>query len=130
MLSEGDEGRQVELLQQALGIGVDGVFGPETEEAVQRFQASHGLTVDGIVGPQTSAALRGQAPARASAADVSSGEASSGEGSAGGAVARLQSALHLTADGDFGPETEAAVRRLQARHGLTVDGSWDRRRGA
>ena len=40
----------------------------------------------------------------------------------GDAVARLQSALHLSADGDFGPETEAAVRRLQERHGLTVDG--------
>jgi cell wall-associated NlpC family hydrolase len=37
-------------------------------------------------------------------------------------VARLQNALHLTADGNFGPETEAAVKRLQARHGLTVDG--------
>src|SRR4030088_2892822 len=41
VLSEGDEGRQVELLQSALGIGVDGVFGPATEEAVQKFQASH-----------------------------------------------------------------------------------------
>jgi len=40
----------------------------------------------------------------------------------GNAVSRLQAALHLTADGDFGPETEAAVRRLQARHGLSVDG--------
>jgi peptidoglycan hydrolase-like protein with peptidoglycan-binding domain len=122
-LSEGDEGRQVELLQQALGIGVDGVFGAETEEAVQRFQADHGLTIDGIVGSQTWAALRGRTPARASVADVSSGESpSSSEGSEGGAVARLQSALHLSADGSFGPETEAAIRRLQARHGLTVDG--------
>jgi peptidoglycan hydrolase-like protein with peptidoglycan-binding domain len=122
-LSEGDEGRQVELLQQALGIGVDGVFGPQTEEAVQHFQAQHGLTIDGIVGSQTWAALRGRTPARASVADVSSGESSSsGEGSEGGAVARLQSALHVSADGNFGPETEAAVRRLQARHGLTVDG--------
>ena len=53
------------------------------------------------------------------------GEASSEEAGAGAspnAVARLQSALHLTADGNFGPETEAAVKRLQARHGLTVDG--------
>jgi peptidoglycan hydrolase-like protein with peptidoglycan-binding domain len=122
-LSEGAEGRQVELLQQALGIGVDGVFGPETEEAVQHFQAQHGLTIDGVVGSQTWAALRGRTPARASVADLSSGElSSSGEGSEGGAVARLQSALHLTADGSFGPETEAAIRRLQARHGLTVDG--------
>jgi peptidoglycan hydrolase-like protein with peptidoglycan-binding domain len=121
-LSEGDEGRQVELLQQALGIPVDGVFGPETEAAVQKFQSDHGLTIDGIVGPLTSAALRGRTPARASVADVSSGEAPAGEASAGGAVAQLQSALHLTADGNFGPETEAAVKRLQARHGLTVDG--------
>ena len=123
VLSEGDEGRQVELLQHALGIGVDGVFGPATEEAVQQFQAHHGLTIDGIVGPQTSAALRGRTPARASVADFSGSEASSSdESSAGGAVARLQSALHLTADGNFGPETESAIRRLQARHGLTVDG--------
>jgi peptidoglycan hydrolase-like protein with peptidoglycan-binding domain len=127
VLTEGSEGRQVELLQQALGIKVDGMFGPETEEAVQRFQTSRGLTVDGIVGPLTSAALRDQTPGRASVADVSSGESSgeespSANGGEGGAVARLQSALHLTADGSFGPETEAAVKRLQARHGLTVDG--------
>ena len=35
---------------------------------------------------------------------------------------RLQKALKLSPDGKFGPDTEAAVRRLQARHGLTVDG--------
>ncbi|HEY2536491.1 MAG TPA: peptidoglycan-binding protein [Solirubrobacteraceae bacterium] len=125
-LSEGDEGRQVQLLQQALGVATDGVFGPATEEAVQHFQAQHGLTIDGVVGSQTWSALRGRTPARASVADISSGESaessSSGEGSEGGAVARLQSALHLSADGNFGPETEAAIRRLQARHGLTVDG--------
>ncbi len=123
-LSEGDEGRQVQLLQQALGIGVDGVFGPATEAAVQHFQAHHGLTIDGVVGSQTWAALRGRAPARASVADVSSGESSPApsEGSEGGAVARLQHALHLSADGNFGPETEAAIKRLQARHGLSVDG--------
>ena len=61
LLSSGSEGRQVQLLQQALGsIKVDGVFGEETEEAVRAFQTSRGLTVDGVVGPLTSAALRNQ----------------------------------------------------------------------
>jgi peptidoglycan hydrolase-like protein with peptidoglycan-binding domain len=64
VLSTGSEGRQVQLLQQALGsVKVDGIFGPETEAAVRSFQASHGLTVDGIVGPLTSAALRGSGSA-------------------------------------------------------------------
>jgi peptidoglycan hydrolase-like protein with peptidoglycan-binding domain len=140
-LSAGDTGRQVELLQRALGIAVDGIYGPETEGAVEKFQASRGLTVDGIAGPETSAALRGNAPAIASAASgqralasdftPASSETGSEPGASGGdAVARLQHALHLPTDGDFGPETEAAIRRLQARHGLTVDGivgpaTWD-----
>ncbi|HZL47782.1 MAG TPA: peptidoglycan-binding protein [Solirubrobacteraceae bacterium] len=139
VLSNGTTGRQVELLQRALGIPVDGIFGPETETAVRQFQTSRGLTVDGLVGPATSAALRGGAPATASAASTgsghdsfatdvqNSGSSSTEEGSArtalgGDAVARLQNALHLPVDGNLGPETEAAIRRLQARHGLTVDG--------
>jgi peptidoglycan hydrolase-like protein with peptidoglycan-binding domain len=192
VLSEGSEGRQVKLLQQALGIKADGVFGPETEAAVRSFQASRGLTVDGVVGAQTSAALRTQSAGNAFIADVSttlpgtvslpapavtststpttSATASSGAADVAsattggseaaseiepaeaeaeakivkaeeqakekaeqakeqhlqetevGAVKQLQSALHVTPDGDFGPETEAAVRRLQARHGLSVDG--------
>jgi peptidoglycan hydrolase-like protein with peptidoglycan-binding domain len=121
-ISSESQGRQVEMLQEALGIGADGVYGPETEEAVRNFQSEHGLEVDGIVGPATLSALRGgsahSAGVRRDAVNFSS---EGGEGS-GSAVARLQSALDLTADGDFGPETEAAVRRLQERHGLTVDG--------
>jgi peptidoglycan hydrolase-like protein with peptidoglycan-binding domain len=47
----------VKMLQRALGIPADGVFGSQTEAAVKRFQRSHGLTPDGIVGPATWAAL-------------------------------------------------------------------------
>jgi peptidoglycan hydrolase-like protein with peptidoglycan-binding domain len=66
VLSSGNEGRQVQLLQQALGgITVDGVFGPETEEAVRSFQESREMTVDGVVGAQTAAALRGNAAVKA-----------------------------------------------------------------
>jgi len=129
VLTEGAEGRQVQLLQHALGISADGVFGPETEEAVEQFQERNGLSVDGIVGPETWGALRGSGIS-ASMASVSPGEEGTAhdavqrtEGSGGGnAVERLQSALKLPVDGDFGPETEAAVRRLQERHGLSVDG--------
>ncbi len=72
-ISSESQGRQVELVQQALGIAVDGIYGPETEQAVRSFQASRGLAVDGIVGPETSAALRGGAhPSRASTAGVRS----------------------------------------------------------
>ena len=34
----------------------------------------------------------------------------------------LQEALHVSVDGEFGPETEAAVRHFQGEHGLEVDG--------
>jgi peptidoglycan hydrolase-like protein with peptidoglycan-binding domain len=134
------EGSAVSRLQSALHLSADGNFGPETEAAVRRLQERHGLTVDGVVGPATWSVVGVSSeetltpPAAAMVhshhdsgattklvADTS--EAAAGEeGSGGGSVSRLQSALHLEADGTFGPETEAAIRRLQARHGLTVDG--------
>lgn len=43
-------------------------------------------------------------------------------GSKGHDVKRMQVALRITADGDFGPGTEAALKKWQAANGLTPDG--------
>jgi putative peptidoglycan binding protein/LysM domain-containing protein len=53
----------VRILQARLGRSgdrpgpIDGLYGPLTQGAVQRFQQRHGLAVDGIVGRQTRRAL-------------------------------------------------------------------------
>jgi pyruvate ferredoxin oxidoreductase gamma subunit len=100
---------------------VDGRFGPLTEAAVERFQTSEGLTVDGIVGRVTAPALK------RAAAIVMPG---TGYGSPHGST-RVRTVQHLLrragehpgpVDGRFGPLTEAAVERFQAREGLAVDG--------
>lgn len=44
------------------------------------------------------------------------------KGSVNGDVALAQTLLGITADGDFGPNTDKAVRAFQAAHGLSVDG--------
>lgn len=44
------------------------------------------------------------------------------KGSKGDAVKRMQAALGIGADGDFGPGTEAALKAWQASNGLVADG--------
>jgi peptidoglycan hydrolase-like protein with peptidoglycan-binding domain/LysM repeat protein len=43
---------------------VDGLYGPLTESAVERFQQAHGLATDGVVGPQTKTRLLAQVAKR------------------------------------------------------------------
>jgi transglycosylase-like protein/putative peptidoglycan binding protein len=51
-----------------------------------------------------------------------SGGSSAGSGAQGSSVSALQRALGITADGVYGPQTRAAVRRFQRREGLSADG--------
>jgi peptidoglycan hydrolase-like protein with peptidoglycan-binding domain len=99
---------------------IDGLYGPLTEQAVVLFQVEHGLQVDGIAGPRTLAAI-GRPPTI-----LYPGAGYSGQGS--GSVRSLQRRLARAGyapgpiDGRYGPRTENAVRRFQARHGLQADG--------
>ena len=63
-LSQGSSGGTVRALQALLtGYGdkldVDGIFGPNTDRAVRRYQSKHFLDTDGIVGPKTWSRLMG-----------------------------------------------------------------------
>lgn len=134
-IHKGDDGEDVKTLQQVLiGLGyalpkygADGEYGAETVTAVKAFQCDHGLEADGICGPLTWAALD---------ASVEAGNGSSSardtlrKGDKGEAVKALQRALvglgydllKYGADGDFGDETLAAVKKFQRNHGLSADG--------
>jgi len=72
LLRIGSRGPAIEKIQQALidagfplpEFGVDGIFGSETQGALQRYQRAHGLSPDGILGPITMGELDNQfAPA-------------------------------------------------------------------
>ncbi len=53
----GDRGRQVKVIQRALGLPADGIYGRVTERAVRRFQRLHGLRVTGRVNGRTRSEL-------------------------------------------------------------------------
>lgn len=57
MYKRGSQGEAVMVIQQALHLYPDGIFGRLTEEAVKAFQTENGLKPDGIVGPATMSKL-------------------------------------------------------------------------
>lgn len=123
VLRSGDSGAEVKALQSLLNAQgynagtVDGAFGSATDAAVRRAQTAKSLTVDGVAGARTWTALlaAGTKPTLQS-------------GAKGDDVKRLQRALtaalgrSVTIDGDFGPQTDQAVRDYQSSRGLGSDG--------
>ena len=127
----GSTGAAVRKAQKALNnrgewLTVDGIFGALTRIAVIKYQVwravgewgaySYPLKVDGIVGPATWSRLTPPVIKKKSK---------------GNAVRLLQEILKDTAwpefdpgkvDGDFGPQTESAVKNFQNVFTLTVDG--------
>ena len=64
ILRQGSEGEDVKALQQLLtangcAADPDGIFGPKTKKAVEKYQGKAGLSVDGVAGPQVMGSLLG-----------------------------------------------------------------------
>ncbi|WP_052398935.1 C40 family peptidase [Geomicrobium sp. JCM 19039] len=82
----GDRGQSVVDLQSALQdsghshVNADGIFGPITEEAVRSFQQAQGLSVDGIAGPNTFQALTGRSEVKSVSTETSTSTESSTSG--------------------------------------------------
>ena len=124
VLKKGSNEPAVRDLQEALkALGhdpgpIDGVFGEATEAAVRAFQQEKEITVDGIVGKVTW---------------INIDEADQSEpvlriGSTGLPVRRAQKRMSLVGfdvggvDGRYGAKTESAVKDLQLRFQVTIDG--------
>src|SRR5580698_6549982 len=110
ILKRGLAGEPVKILQQKLGVTADGQFGPGTEQALKDYQQKHGLQVDGIAGPDTFAQMGLYELILLQ------------PGSTGPTVKKLQQALGIAADGQYGSGTAKAVKDFQAKNGLDADG--------
>jgi peptidoglycan hydrolase-like protein with peptidoglycan-binding domain len=124
VLRKGSNDPAVRDLQQVLkALGhdpgpIDGVFGDATESAVKAFQKEKEITVDGIVGKVTWI-------------NIDEGDESEPVlrvGSTGLPVRRAQKRMSLVGfevggvDGRYGAKTESAVKDLQQRFQVIIDG--------
>jgi peptidoglycan hydrolase-like protein with peptidoglycan-binding domain len=136
LIRVGSRGADVERIQRCLNslssrfpsiprLNPDGVFGPLTQASVREFQRLFGLNSDGIVGPLTWNALMPECHARP--VPTYPGYPLR-LGMRNDYVRQIQTCLNyvngagLSADGIFGPLTNAAVVNYQRANGLTADG--------
>ncbi len=108
---------------------VDGLFGPGTEQAVKQFQTQKGLRPDGFVGPNTWAALEATGPKKLRYPVLRKGDGITFP-DLSDEVKILQDLLkkanllpaNSPVDGQFGNNTEAAVKQFQRANKLVADG--------
>ncbi|MEG4803761.1 peptidoglycan-binding protein [Microcoleus sp. ARI1-B5] len=149
-LKEGSRGSEVTELQAALKLlgfyadSVDGIFSQSTAKAVSQFQEAAGIAPDGIVGqdtwnrlfPASEGAIENpiaNAPQTADNTEINPQQQPTNfpvlrRRMRGPAVRDLQERLRAkgflraSADGVFGPETQAAVKAAQRQYQLPADG--------
>ena len=152
VIRRGDRGTEVRIIQYYLNflgffnprlsqIGVDGVFGSETYNAVVNFQRLYGLTADGIVGRTTwnmlvnayNGVLKSLPNEYKSYSSLLYPGYFITTGASGNVVTQLQTFLRViaqndrsvpmvTVDGSYGTQTAAAVTAVQRQAGLPQNG--------
>ena len=133
------KGEPVKRIQAAVGVKVDGYYGPDTANAVAAFQKKLGLAADKIVGPDTWAAINGSKPKPAPKPKgkpfplpkghfyytedrrntVHSGYWAKDRP----AIREIQKKVGTGVDGGYGAKTKAAVLAWQRKNGLKADGA-------
>jgi peptidoglycan hydrolase-like protein with peptidoglycan-binding domain len=95
---------------------IDGIYGPSTVSGIEAFQTDAGIAVDGRYGPETHDAL------------VKTTEEADFNWDHYAAIKELQTQMtdlgfySGAIDGEYGPETVAGVKSVQAACGITQDG--------
>ncbi len=112
---KGDSDEEVARFQKLIGVKADGEFGSATVAAVKAWQKARGVKADGMVGPDMLLEL--------GLIELVLLE----NGDEGELVKRVQEAVGVEPDGEYGDGTEAAVRAYQKSNGLKADGVAGRR---
>jgi peptidoglycan hydrolase-like protein with peptidoglycan-binding domain len=126
VIKYGASGEKVKQIQNSLKIigydieDAEGGFGDSTRDAVMSFQRTSGLTADGQIGEKTGGALA-LAVAHKTKNEMALGHYGEDVKSMQGGLITLG---YLTgkADGAYGKQTEAAVKKYQQDHGQEQTG--------
>lgn len=149
-LKRGARGEQVREMQEVLlkagmkldKYGADGIFGPETQAALKNLQKKLGVEQTGVWDKATNDAAKRAGylqktvsnTAKIVNMDISKIQEGLKRGMRGDKVKEMQKQLMAAgykldkygADGIFGPETQAALKKLQKDLGVKQTGVWDK----